>query len=275
MVLPGAQSPRAPPLLVHGSGLIHPRLWRRPLPPHSQVHIAAREVRLAASVRDELDGGGGRRTGWQGAGGATLGVEESALEHYLRQPGAPWTRGVHLENALLLAMFTLLLWEPLFGTVEPCAFGGGLADAPLDLLEGGSRFYERRRAAIEATLEAIEGGEAPRLWTRAYQAHRGEVAIGVHWDALEPQLLIDAITAIGGRVVAAICRTLALDYVGSSHGAPDLLLLAPPTPEAPTGRARFVEVKGPGDALRDGQLAWIDALLRAGAEVEVAYVQAA
>ena len=39
------------------------------------------------------------------------------------------------------------------------------------------------------------------------------------------------------------------------------------------GAARFVEVKGPGDTMRDGQLAWIDVLVRAGAEVDVAYVQ--
>ena len=38
-------------------------------------------------------------------------------------------------------------------------------------------------------------------------------------------------------------------------------------------QALFVEVKGPGDSLRDGQLAWIDVLVRAGAAVQVAYVQ--
>ena len=75
--------------------------------------------------------------------------------------------------------------------------------------------------------------------------------------------------ALGGCVVAAICQTLALDYAGTCHGAPDLLLLSP----GPPARARFVEVKGPGDSLRDAQLAWIDVLVRAGAEVEVAHVR--
>ena len=37
-------------------------------------------------------------------------------------------------------------------------------------------------------------------------------------------------------------------------------------------RARLVEVKGPGDKLSDSQLVWIDVLLRAGADVEVTYV---
>ena len=37
--------------------------------------------------------------------------------------------------------------------------------------------------------------------------------------------------------------------------------------------ARFVEVKGPGDKLSDSQCAWMDVLVRAGADVEVAYVE--
>ncbi|KDN45269.1 hypothetical protein K437DRAFT_268448 [Tilletiaria anomala UBC 951] len=37
-------------------------------------------------------------------------------------------------------------------------------------------------------------------------------------------------------------------------------------------RVRFVEVKGPGDHLRENQKLWIDLLLRAGVEVQVAYV---
>ena len=90
---------------------------------------------------------------------------------------------------------------------------------------------------------------------------------------LDTSLMAHALEALSGAVVSTICRTLALDYVGSQHGAPDLLLLAPPSPSAPCGAARFVEVKGPGDTMRDGQLAWIDVLVRAGAEVDVAYVQ--
>jgi Fanconi-associated nuclease 1 len=188
--------------------------------------------------------------------------------------GVQWTRGVHLENGLFLSTFALLLWDCLFApTHGPGAVAGAMADAPLDLLEGGGAFYRRRVHAIEATLEAIERGEAVERWNRAYKEHYGEAAIGVQWGALDTALTAHALEALGGAVVSTICRTLALDYVGSQHGAPDLLLLAPPSPSAPCGAARFVEVKGPGDALRDGQLAWIDVLVRAGAEVDVAYVQ--
>ena len=59
------------------------------------------------------------------------------------------------------------------------------------------------------------------------------------------------------------------DYMGMSHGAPDLLMLA----SHPKLAARLVEVKGPNDKLSDGQHAWIHVLVCAGAEVEVAYVE--
>ena len=36
---------------------------------------------------------------------------------------------------------------------------------------------------------------------------------------------------------------------------------------------KFVEVKGPGDTLSDRQRAWIDQLLRSGANVDVCHVK--
>ena len=41
----------------------------------------------------------------------------------------------------------------------------------------------------------------------------------------------------------------------------------------PALRATLVEVKGPGDKLSEKQQAWIDVLLRSGAEVEVCHVE--
>ena len=97
---------------------------------------------------------------------------------------------------------------------------------------------------------------------------------------LDTSLMAHALEALSGVVVSTICRTLALDYVGPQHGAPPPLTCCSSrssrTPKplcTACGAARFVEVKGPGDTMRDGQLAWIDVLVRAGAEVDVAYVQ--
>jgi len=110
---------------------------------------------------------------------------------------------------------------------------------------------------------------ASRLAT-SYAAHYGTECIGIAWDRLELPLLQWMASALGGQVVAAICRTLADDYTAMCHGAPDLLLLA----DRPRLAARLVEVKGPGDKLSDSQQVWLDALLSAGADVAVAHVQA-
>eukprot|EP00966_Prymnesium_polylepis_P021191 487565-Prymnesium_polylepis.2 len=82
-------------------------------------------------------------------------------------------------------------------------------------------------------------------------------------------------------------RDSAQDYGGMCHGAPDLLVVhESEAPAAVNGvqvrggdvgpgplRATLVEVKGPGDKLSEKQQAWIDVLLRSGAEVEVCHVE--
>ncbi|EOD04508.1 hypothetical protein EMIHUDRAFT_220977 [Emiliania huxleyi CCMP1516] len=268
---------------------VPPRRWKRPALPSL---AAPREVHLRGD--EVLDGGdAGRRLGWRAADGSIArGVEEYVRLHYLSGAGGtPWSKGVHLENALFLSLFALLMWDALFAPL-PGAFGSSSSDAPDDLLSGCGSFASRRADIVGALLKRIESaapdeqldGTVPQdtpvasprahlsLSARlaaAHAAHYGEECIGLDWSRLDLPLLQWTATALGGRVVAAICRALADDYGGFSHGAPDLLLLA----DRPSAAARFVEVKGPNDRLSDSQVAWCDVLARAGADVEVAYVE--
>ena len=286
---------------------VAPRRWKRPSLPSL---TEPREVRLRG--REVLEfGDSGRRLGWEttasGANAAVAaGVEEFVLAHYLRNgaSGAAvnWSHGVHLENSITLSLFALLMWDAIFAPL-PAAFGSTSQDAPDDLLSGGRGAFAARRAAlVDSLLAAIEAAPsdddaagdnkkgpgssaepagvslAARL-AASHAAHHGEQCIGLDWERLDLLLLQLAARALGGRVVAAICRALADDYLGFSHGAPDLLLLAEAgrvgdgSQPAAVARARFVEVKGPGDRLSDAQRAWIDVLASAGADVEVAYVE--
>ena len=279
-----------------------PRRWKKP---RFEPLATAREVRLVGrEASDEGPGGAGRRLGWHAADGSIVGgVEQFVRLQYLHAPhcaprggsgggsssggvggrGTVWTHGVHLENSLFLSMFALLMWEALFQPL-PCAFGASWQDAPDDLLSGGRGvFHARRRPVVDALLDEIESAPADEgagvgaasatsLAARlasAYAAHHGEACIGIDWARLDLPLLQWAASALGARVVSAICRALSDDYVGMSHGAPDLLFLS----SSPVLAARLVEVKGPNDKLSDGQHAWIDVLVRAGADVEVAYVE--
>ena len=53
---------------------------------------------------------------------------------------------------------------------------------------------------------------------------------------------------IGGPALATICRVICEDYTKRASGVPDLLIW-----NASDEKVRFVEVKGPGDTLMEGQ----------------------
>ena len=272
---------------LHTRLAVPPRRWKKPKLPTTE---AAREERIRCRRGAE----GGWR-GDDGGGGAALSVEAAAIQHYVLHEG--WGRGLHCENGIFASLFALLLWEALFfapgggggggggggddassssedASAAPPLFGcpPGLADAPLDLRAAPGAFFARRRRLLEPLLARIGDGEAPAMLEAAHGAHRGKLCVGVEWERHELPTLQLAARALGGRVVEAVCRHLAHDYASYCHGAPDLMLL---DAAASPPRAKLVEVKGPGDRLRDMQLVWIDVLLRAGADVAVCYVAAA
>ena len=128
----------------------------------------------------------------------------------------------------------------------------------------------RRAGLVDGVLERLRGGGAAEALAEGFARHRGKVAVGVDWARFELPWLQRVARALGGEVVAAAVNAYASDYATFSHGAPGLLLLA-----TDGRRARLVEVKGPNDRLSDSQVAWIDVLVRAGAEVEVCRVERA
>mmetsp|Transcript_20841 Transcript_20841/g.52787 ORF Transcript_20841/g.52787 Transcript_20841/m.52787 type:complete len:99 (+) Transcript_20841:3-299(+) len=68
-----------------------------------------------------------------------------------------------------------------------------------------------------------------------------------------------------------VCSLYAEHYAAWGGGVPDLMLWRTGN-EQPS--LRFVEVKGPGDSLSNGQRAWLDKLLAAGADAFVCHVDA-
>ena len=233
---------------------VPPRRWKKP---RIAAPAGARERRVQGLERD----GGG----WVDAAGGALAVEGVALRAYAEE--GEW-EGWHVENAVLSMLFGVVCWEALFEGGEG-RFGSSLADAPADLFDS-RRFRARRAGRVDGVLERLRGGGAAEALAEGFARHRGKVAVGVDWERFELPWLQRVARALGGEVVAAAVNAYASDYATFSHGAPDLLLLS-----TDGRRARLVEVKGPNDRLSDSQVAWIDVLVRAGAEVEVCWVERA
>ena len=198
-----------------------------------------------------------------------------------------WTGGVPIEEAVLQVLgncsvvggensvwrtlfgllFFDLLWLPVPGMLPV----EGL-DAPLDY--GTRHFASARAGLLAARLKDLSDGHGEAVM-RAGLCHRGCSIRGVNWRFSDAELLA-MVQALPGSLLGSVLERMAWEGQGSWSGLPDLLVLdgtgrsiegAFPArlPEGPL----FVEVKGPGDSLRDGQRIWIDRLLALGARVEV------
>jgi Fanconi-associated nuclease 1 len=227
------------------------------------------------------------------------------LNWYLTNGG--W-RGWHCEGTPLFSLFALLMWDVLFCSPpgEPAEVRGVFLspyqDAPLDLDSGGNLFYRRREGAIRETLAAIAAASAQELSVMlevSWRAHFGQVCRGMHWDSAPLGLLQLLAVGLGAGTLAALCNALAFNYRALHSGLPDLVLwrvedaggmgaASSGSSSCPSGiqgcgtggtlpsgqrvRVRLVEVKGPTDHIRDGQLAWIHILAEAGVDFAVCKV---
>ncbi|MCB9687348.1 MAG: VRR-NUC domain-containing protein [Alphaproteobacteria bacterium] len=228
-----------------------------PLPPRAAHPV--RSLRLVPAASE------GPRPLWQTPEGPRT-VEQAVIEEL----AGVGRRALHDEGATLRTLGVLLLGELLFLPV-PGALPVPRLPGPLDL--GTRRFRERRSAAFEELLAAIDAGEGPDRVRAAWRAHEGTRLVHARWDAGE-----DTLVALAGALPPTALRELALAVADGVRrgGFPDLLVLDGPPVELASGWPRklpagvlVAEVKGPGDTLRDGQIAWLDALARMGVRAEL------
>ena len=181
--------------------------------------------------------------------------ERGALERFA-------ARGIEAhrtENALWRTLFGLVFWDELFGDDEP---GWRTPEA----LRAGT-FLADHGGAIETKLAALDDPEAALDAVLDVVArHADEDNPLVRWS---PHGL-DAVRALLEHApkgaVAHVLRRMAADWRNTRDGFPDLMLVE-------DGRARFVEIKTAGDALRRNQLARIAQLRAAGLDVELVKVR--
>ncbi|KAL4077221.1 VRR-NUC domain-containing protein [Scleroderma yunnanense] len=210
----------------------------------------------------ELSGQRSGKTIWVGQDGEELTVEMLALQRYEGQG----YKGIHCEARIIAMLFGLLFWDIIFAPI-PGAFETPYQTAPLDIAE--DSFYHSRKDLMETRLSEIQNGEAADIISRVDCTHRASETwcVGVQWDLVSSEDLVDIVKCIGGEALSVICRVLCEDYAVRMSGGPDLFLWN--TEEC---TCKFVEVKGPGDTLQENQKVWIDILLRAPVPVEICRV---
>ncbi|KAJ2781072.1 hypothetical protein GGI15_003334 [Coemansia interrupta] len=197
---------------------------------------------------------------WDGDDGIPCSVETLALWRY-KENGYV---GMHLENALVTTLFTLLFWDVIFSPI-PGVLDTEYQSCPLDMFA--PSFYASRKEAIDRRLDEIASGKFADQLVLSYNSGNGTACVGVSWDITVRNLLTVA-ECLGGRRLSAICSVLAKEYSVKSSGFPDLCLWKPGTPEI-----MFAEVKGPNDKLSETQRDWIDILIEIGVDVEVCLVR--
>jgi len=203
------------------------------------------------------------RTRWRSDDGSPCSVEELCLERYAQQG----FRGFYCEGDLVFFLYVLLMWDVLFAPV-PGAFETPYQRAPLDV--DTDVFSFARRPTMEQQLAQIEqtGGLDIIKSVDARERPHKTYAQGCRWDVFSTDVVQEVALCLGGRALAALCRVMCEEGGGRPRGFPDLSLW-----RYSDRQVRFVEVKSPNDRLSESQKVWIDVLLRAGIQVELAKVQ--
>ncbi|SJX63533.1 uncharacterized protein SRS1_14289 [Sporisorium reilianum f. sp. reilianum] len=206
------------------------------------------------------------RTVWRGLDGEPCHVEQLCLQHYAQQG----FKGFHCEGKLLTMLFVLVMWDVLFMPGIAGSFETPYQAAPLDL--GSDAFAIVRSASIRARLDEIArtGGLDLIRATDERERARRTWAVGCRWDLFSQQDLLEVAECLGGHAISVLCQMLCEEWDHCSSGMPDLVVW-----RMRDKVVRFVEVKGPGDRLSETQKVWIDALLRAGVEVQLGIVREA
>ena len=187
-------------------------------------------------------------------------VEQRVVEHYR----AGGNRALHLENRLPGMLFMLTCWDIVFSPL-PGAFVQPFQAGPTDLYT--EDFWARRREAIEARLEAVRCG-VYGVEDCLGVLERELGTVNPFWGWQGAGVVPHILRSIPRGVRAGICELVAREPRRARVGFPDLTIAN----GAPSCLA-FIEVKGPGDQLRESQRRWLEDLQALGVRAEVLEVR--
>ncbi|WP_284455311.1 VRR-NUC domain-containing protein [Alloalcanivorax xenomutans] len=187
---------------------------------------------------------------------------ELAARNHMRTASEPV---YYVENTLINSLFGLLCWEALFAPL-PGAFFHPFQSGPADLYR--DDFVSRRRDLFEQALARLNDGSYRAVILQRFEEKYGHSSPFLFWDALDSELLTQALDCIPAEHLRLCFERLLADPRANRSGLPDLIQLWPRQ-----RRYRMVEVKGPGDRLQDNQRRWLDYFQRHDIPVAVCHVR--
>ena len=177
---------------------------------------------------------------------------------------------IRSENELWTTLF-VLIYEPVFFADVSNAWPAPLLGRPADL--GTPDFLARRQSHLRAHHAVLDAhGPGPAL-AEAWRKRFGQRISGVHWHRWDLSELVEVVESLGLDALQAVLLPFLERWRNAARGLPDLVVL-PGSPTTVGGEElhaglTFVEVKGPGDTMRDAQRWWLDHLRGAGIAAEV------
>ncbi len=236
-------------------------------------------------------------------------VEQCAARHLSTVQGEKLRLCVEVENRLFCSLFGLAFWDIIFADVGG-AFANPYQSRPSDMYQ--SEFYPRRKQAIDKRLAALASGDTQMIMEHFHQKRgitndwvHWPLFEELSLDLLElsllkldltnsrdkdamPLLLQLALQAFSGAFLAKLFRQMLFDLRYYRAGFPDLICFhltaehitnehqgtdeVSPSLAYNRDTAELIEVKGPGDALRDNQTIWLDWFNQSGVKASVCYL---
>ena len=209
-------------------------------------------------------------------------VEEFALNYYLKQENL---KGIHGENFVLPALYTLLLWEEIYYDKIDLVFQCKYQTFPLDFFE--KDFYINRKEVIDKKLEKIKKYKKEELIEHIkliYETKNGIKNPYVEWNShiYNGEILIKIGVAFGPKKLVDIFYVILNQGLKAvKTGMPDLFLWKEDSKSkykekiyyAESNSIKLVEVKSINDKLSDNQKFWLKTFYENGINVEVLHIK--
>ena len=200
--------------------------------------------------------------GWLGK---PMPIERAVMTH-LGDRQVAWREG-GLWTSLFSLLFFDLLWDAAAGMLPaPCLPG------PLDL--GRPGFGAARGTAFENRLKRIEAQDIREVLQAAF-GHQGVRVKGLDWRIGGPNQWCELVHSLPAKGLRRLMQRLGNLGFRAANGLPDLMIwsgkricIENAFPSTVAESALLVEVKGPGDQLREEQEEWHHRLLDWGFFVE-------